>query len=119
MASNALAGLKLGLEEVADLIRADPPPRGGLSPDPALTRSVTMACIVILCSHFERYLRAINEGATALINVSRIEGDALPERFRLQHSQVAIDQLGRMEWPRRADALQQFVQADAWLWGQP
>ena len=118
MASDALTGLKLGLDEVADLIRADPTPSGGMSPDPALTRSVTRACIVILCSHFERYLRAINEGVTVLINASQIDGDALPETFRLQHSQVAIDELARTEWTHRAGALQQLVQVDAWLWGQ-
>ena len=118
MASDALTGLKLGLDEVTDLIRADPTPRGGMSPDPALTRSVTRACIVILCGHFEQYLRAINEGVTELINLSQIEGDALPERVRLQHSQVAIDELAGMEWTHRADALQQFVHVDAWLWGQ-
>ena len=118
MASESLSGLNLGLEEVRDLVRADPTPKGGMSPDPALTRSVTRACIVILCGHFERYLRAINEEVIELINVSNIEGTLLSERFRLQHSQDAVDQLAMTEWTHRAGALEQFVQADAWLWGK-
>lgn len=118
MPSDAHQALRRGLEEVSDLLRADPTPRGGLSPDPALTRAVTRACVVILCSHFERYLRSANEEAVGLLNRSKVKGESLTERLRLQHSRVAIRELANTEWTRRADGLRRFAQVDAWLWSK-
>jgi len=118
MPSDAHQVLEQGLDEVSDLLRADPAPRGHLSPDPALTRAVTRACVVLLCSHFERYLRSVNEEAIALVNESEVEGGALPERLRLQHSRVAVRELTDQQWTHRAQGLRVFAQGDAWLWSQ-
>ena len=73
--------------------------------------------MVILCSHFERYLRSANEEAVALLNESQVQSQLLPERLRLQHSRMAIDELANTEWTRRSGNLQHFVQMEAWLWG--
>lgn len=118
MSSEACQVLEQGLQEALELLQADPTPRGGLSPNPALTRAVTRACVVILCSHFERYLRSATEEAVALLNKSEVQGESLPERFRLQHSRTAIEDLARMQWPNRAKSLEIFVKQDAWLWGK-
>lgn len=118
MPSNAHQTLHQGLNEVADLLRAEPTPRGRMSLDPALTRAVTRSCIVILCGHFERYLRSINEEMISILNESNVSSEIFTERFRLQHSRIAIDKLAEMEWTRRADSLRLLTQIDAWLWGE-
>lgn len=118
MPSDAHQALVQGLAEVSDLLRADPTPRGKLSPDPPLTRAVTRACVVILCSHFERYLRSVNEEALALVNQSEVAADSLPETMRLQHSRVAIRRLAQTQWTHRAASLRDFARTDAWLWSK-
>jgi hypothetical protein len=116
MPSGAYQALEEGLAEVAHLLRADPTPRGKLSADVGLTRAVTRACVVILCSHFERYLRAVNEEAVGLVNQSGVQGQSLPEGLRLQHSRVGIRRLAATEWTKRGAGLRDFAWSDAWLW---
>lgn len=116
MPSDAYQALTQGLAEVSDLLRADPTPRGRLSPDVSLTRAVTRACVVILCSHFERYLRSVNEEAIGLVNQSGVRGESLPEELRLQHSRVGIRKLADTQWKRRGAGLRDFARTDAWLW---
>jgi len=118
MSSGAYSTLQLGLEEVSDLIKADPTPRGGISPEPSVSRAVLRSAVVLLCGHFERYIRSVNEEAIELINNSKIEDGSLPVTLRLEHSKVAIDEMSQMQWTNRANALSEFVTSEAWLWGE-
>lgn len=118
MPSESFEVLQKGLKEVSNLLRGDPTPRGGISTDPGLSRAVLRSAVVILCSHFERYLRSLNEDSVALLNKSKVDRNTIPEWFRLQHSRIAIDEIARTEWTRRSDGLGTFVSVDAWLWGK-
>jgi hypothetical protein len=115
--SNALGLLLLGLDEVRDLQRANPTPLGELPTDPDLARAVNRASVVLLYSHLERYLRNLNEEATEVVNASAVEGSRLPERLRLRHSRLRIEDLAKTQWTRRSEALKEFASLDSWLWG--
>ncbi len=117
MPSSAHNVLSQALQEVTELLRADPTPRGQIPPDPDLTRAITRSSVVILTSHFERYIRSVNEEAVGLLNVSLPLGQLLTERFRLQHSRVIVETMADAQWTNRADMLRSFASEDAWLWG--
>ncbi len=117
MPSDAFKSLQLGLHEIVDLLRADPTPKGGISPDPPVSRAVLRSAVVILCSHFERYLRSVNEESISLINDSNVAYGLIPETLRLEHSRDAIDSLAKTEWSNRAKGLIDYTSNDAWLWG--
>jgi hypothetical protein len=116
MPSEALKLLFAGIEEVRDLQTANPTPPGGLPDRPRVVRAINRASVVLLCSHLERYLRNVNEEAVRSINAATILGAALPESLRLQHSKIAIDELGDAQWDKRAAMLAHLVQKDGWLW---
>ena len=117
MSSSALSGLQDGISEVRDLQAANPTPPGGLPSCPQVVRAINRASVVLLCSHFERYLRNVNEEAVAVVNQAVIRGAALPDRLRLQHSRIAIEELCGTSWENRADKLAELVKGDGWLWG--
>jgi hypothetical protein len=116
MASISAAALQLALDEVRTLLAADPTPTGRLSHDPATARVVGRACVVLLTSHLERYVRACNEEAIDFVNALGLQGNLLPQEARLLHSRRMIDELSQTQWPNRADKLTAFVQAEGWLW---
>jgi hypothetical protein len=118
MPSEAYESLNEGLEEVTNLLRGDPTPRGRFSPDPDLSRALLRSAVVLLCSHFERYLRLLNEESVILLNNSKVDRSTIPERFSLQHSRFPIDEMANTQWTNRSDELQAFVSVDAWLWGE-
>ncbi len=119
MPSKALGSLFNGLEEVTQLLAANPTRSGNLPSNPALARAVNRSGVVLLCSHFERYFYAATEEAITLINATRLAGEKVPLRLRLQHSRVAIDdEIGPTQWDRRASKLEDFTETDAWLWGK-
>jgi hypothetical protein len=84
---------------------------------PGLTRVIGRASVVLLSSHFERYVYGINEDASTFLNASGASGSLIPEFIRLLHTRTRIDDIGRMEWSRRSRALADLVLSDAWLWG--
>jgi hypothetical protein len=43
-----------------------------------LARAVGRGQIVLLCSHFERYIYAINEELVAFLNTNQVQGNRLP-----------------------------------------
>jgi hypothetical protein len=119
MPSESYPVLLEGLDEVSLLLGADPTPKGKISQDPGLTRAVTRACVVILCSHYERYLRSINEEAVLLLNNEvDFDADLLTEKFRLRHSKISIDELSTTKWDNRSNGLQMFSRKEAWLWSE-
>jgi hypothetical protein len=106
----------VAVREVAELQAADPTPVGAAPVDAGRTRVVARASVVLLSSHFERYVYAINEEAARVLNESQVFGDSLPEDVRLLHSKPSIDGLLEQAWESRAPGLTQFVASEAWLW---
>lgn len=117
MASESLNAFVEAVQEVADLQQADPMPSGGPPLDPMTTRVIGRACVVLLSSHFERYIYSVNEEATDVLNLNGISGLFLPESLRLLHSRTSVDAMLESGWERRGDQLRNFVQDEAWLWG--
>jgi hypothetical protein len=71
---------------------------------------------VLLSSHFERYVYAVNEEAIGFLNLKRIPGAVLSQDLRLLHSRQPIDELAATAWERRDTKLRDFVSHDAWIW---
>lgn len=118
MASASLLSLRRGLLEIDELQRADPTPVGDAPKNPEISRVVGRASVVLLSSHFERYIYALNEEATEVLNREEVQGHVLPELLRLIHSQSAIDDLFATQWDRRGPGLTAFVEDEAWLWAR-
>lgn len=116
MPSIAFLAVTAGLQEIDALQRANPSPTGAAPEDPATTRAIGRASIVLLSSHFERYHYGVTEEVVAAINVSALPSERLPEEIRLRHSEAAIDELAAMEWIRRGPALRELVAKDGPLW---
>ena len=114
--SAALRALEKGVAEVDHLLAADPAPRGRLSPEPEVTRAVIRSAVVILSSHFERYIRSVTEEAVAVVNRVKPDREKLTLALRLEHSRVGIAEVTKRSWETRAHALTDFVETDAWLW---
>lgn len=118
MPSAALNELENALLEVVDLQGANPTPQGGLPQRPKVVRAINRSSVMLLYSHFERYLRRVNEEALELLNEQKVGPEAIPEVLRLEHSSIPIDEIFETQWPKRSDKLMSFVAQDAWLWGQ-
>lgn len=117
MPSKALDGLLSGLDEIDAMQRANPSPQegGGLT-KPSVVRALGRAEVVLLSSHFERYLYALNEEAVALILANAVQARSLPEEIRLLHVRAPLEVLAQTSWDRRADKLRDFSQAEAEIW---
>ena len=116
MPSQALDALGNGIAEVMELQRANPTPPGGFPGRPRVIRALNRASVVLLCSHFERYLYDVNEEAAIFVNGYRVPALQLPERLRLQQSRGRIDELAKSEWTQRGERLAAFVNEDGGLW---
>jgi hypothetical protein len=107
------------MAEVADLGKASHPTLGPRAPESlTLARAVGRGQIVLLSSHFERYIHSLNEELVTFLNTHRVSGDKMPERLRLQHSMTPIEELARTGWESRSQKLQTFVADEAWLWAR-
>jgi hypothetical protein len=84
-----------------------------------IDRVLGRSCIVVLCSHFERYFYNVNDEIAAFAAGQAVLSNFFPEALRLCHSQKPIDELARMDWPRRREKLQGFVSDESWLWKEP
>lgn len=117
MASAALSALVAALVEVAELEEASHPSLGPTDPGSLrLARAVGRGQIVLLSSHFERYIYAINEEAIAAVNTYNRLGDAIPDKIRLLHSASPVDDLAKTGWENRNQQLRAFVSQEAWMW---
>jgi hypothetical protein len=116
MSSLALVGLLEALEEIADLESANPTPAGAVPRRPQITRVIGRASVVLLSSHFERYIYRVNEEVATFLAQDGVSGDSLPEPIRLLHSKKAIDDLASLDWQKRTQQLKSFVSTDLWLW---
>ena len=117
MASKALEGLRAGLAEIDALQRANPTPQegGGLT-RPSVVRALGRAEVVLLSSHFERYLYALNEEAANVLMSQLVEANRLPDEMRLLHAKGPVDALAQTSWDRRSDQLRAFSNDEAGLW---
>ena len=117
MGSNALADLLSGLTEIDALQRANPTPRekSGLK-KPAIVRAIGRSEIVLLSSHFERYIYALTEEAIDFLCESRAKAESLPNRLKLEHSKHGIDAIAAVAWEKRGDHLIAYSANESWLW---
>jgi hypothetical protein len=74
------------------------------------------ACVVLLCSHYERYIYGLNDEATDFLNSCGLASERIPERVRLLQVRAAIDELSRQNWDARARKLYEFANTHAPLW---
>jgi hypothetical protein len=117
MPSNALDALVIGLAEIRALQRANPSPEEGSGlKRPAVVRAIGRSEVVLLSSHFERYLYAVNQEAVDAVCNSGAMSDVLPEKLKLEHSRQAIEAISSMAWERRASVLTQYSSQESWLW---
>lgn len=116
MPSQALGDFNVGASEVRDILRADPTPPGSIPQDPDITRALTRAALVMLCGHFERYIRGSVEEAIGILNRTEFNRDRLPLLFKLRHSRKSVDRLSQISWERRGEPLGEFFETEGWLW---
>ncbi|HEV3357509.1 MAG TPA: HEPN domain-containing protein [Pseudonocardiaceae bacterium] len=117
MPSNALAELMSGLAEIEALQRANPSPlKGNALKKPQIVRAIGRAEIVLLSSHFERYIYAINEEAVEAVCDSAAKAYSLPESLRLHHARPVIDLIAATSWENRSKLLAEYSANEGWLW---
>jgi hypothetical protein len=117
MPSNSLQAFLSALTEVRQLGSASHPTLSPTAPQSLnLARALGRGQIVLLSSHFERYIYALNEEIVTYLNGQSIEGDRIPEAVRLCHSTIPVDELARTVWENRTSKLQTFIREDGWLW---
>ncbi len=83
-----------------------------------LARAVGRGQIVLLSSHFERYIYSLNEELVTFLNMQKVPGDKISEKIRLQHSMTSVDELAKVGWENRSQKLQTFVADESWLWAK-
>jgi hypothetical protein len=116
VSSQALTALRNGIPEVDDLLsvlRPSPPLRGTPT-----ARAIRRASTVVLSSHYERYVYALNEEAVQVVNAIGIPGSGLPLSLRLYHTRPAVELMAATAWERdaRVEALRRFMSEEGWLW---
>src|SRR5688572_10991999 len=117
MPSVALASLVSAVQEVQDLLAAARMPSGAtLHERAARERVIGRSGVVLLSSHFERYIHAVNEEAVAFLNGCQLSPEAFPLSARLLHSRSPIDGMLETQWSNREGALTKFAAEEAWLW---
>jgi rhodanese-related sulfurtransferase len=117
--SSSLDHFRLALQEIRVLQRADPSPTGSPPRDPDLTRVIGRSCVVLLYSHFEQYVRSLNEESATYSNGLNIPSNRLPLALRLQHSREPIDALAKIQWNNRGAQLVDVMSEEAALWRPP
>lgn len=117
MTSKALVGLLEGVDEVRALRSIYPTGISRIGQTRALAaRAHGRACTVLLCSHFERYIYAVNGEAIDWINGEQPSLSLIPMTLLLQHSRAPIEDIARTDWTRRELKLKDFMSSDGALW---
>jgi hypothetical protein len=114
--SKALESLLSSVQEIGYLLKADAVVPGAVPKDPLRSRAIGRAAVVLLSSHFERYLYALSEEVIAYLNQKGINNLEIPAQLKLLHSKASIDEIAETAWDNRAQKLEAFVAAEAWLW---
>lgn len=117
MPSQALQTLERALHEIPELAAfTQTSSRRSRADALRLARVLGRGQVVLLSSHFERYIYSVNEEAVLHLNTSALPSERIPEGIRLLHSAQVINDLGAAQWDNRGISLTQFVETDAWLW---
>ena len=116
MSSPALEGLAAGIEEVKLIQSVGPPPGKGLLGAEAVKSSLVRSAIVLLVSHLERFIYALNESAFESLGSADVPAAALQDELRLLHAKPAIDEIALMQWNHRAPKLDELMDQEARLW---
>jgi hypothetical protein len=115
--SKALLNLLAGVDEVQALRSEFPVPKGIPSGYMALAaKAHGRSCVVLLSSHLDRYVYAVNEEAIDWINRAQCDIARFPDEFLLQHSKGAVDSIAARSWERRAESLREFIAVHGELW---
>ena len=115
-ASKALNALLNALQEVDHLESINPTPTGAAPQKSEVTRVIGRAGVVLISSHLERYVRAVNEEVINAMNVNEVSAARIPVELRLLHADASIDSLAKTQWNKREVSLQSFLDSDGWLW---
>ncbi|WP_157642195.1 HEPN domain-containing protein [Burkholderia ubonensis] len=116
MPSVAFGALSAAITETVDL-RGVGAGISNLNPSSnRIRRSLSRGAIVLLSSHFERYIYAVNEEAVSFLNQNQVTAVMLADEIRLLHSKAPLDELAEMAWQNRGEKLQGFILSDGWLW---
>lgn len=116
MGSNALAGLHAGLDEIEALQRAKPSQPLAAIQAAGVHRAIGRAKVVLLSSHFERYIYASNEEAVEALVAATPPATSLPELLRLEHAREPVEALAEMQWTNRGARLTEYSAREAALW---
>jgi hypothetical protein len=115
--SNALASFLEAIKEIQALQKANPSPNVSSPFDkPAVKRAIGRSQVVLLSSHYERYLYEVNEEATTFLCAKSVEAEKLPLSIRLRHARSPVDDLFGTAWNRRDAALRSFAVGEATMW---
>ncbi len=117
MSSVAFRSLETALGEINEL-RHLVSPYANQTTAIALSRLrvVGRAQVVLLSSHFERYLYAVNEEAVLFVNSQNITASRLSDPIKLLHSKRPIDDIAETNWENRSAQLTALISTDGWLW---
>jgi hypothetical protein len=117
MSSQALLELAEALKEIEALQKANPSPTSNSAfRKPHITRAIGRAEVVLLSSHFERYIYGLNQQAVDVVVATQPIASSLTDEIRLRHSRVPVDNLIQMRWDNRASALKQYSIHEASIW---
>lgn len=118
MSSQSLNGLLAGVAEVRALRTRYPVPRRGIATgiEAVAAKAHGRACVVLLSSHLERYIHAVNEEAVDWLNNHRCGLDRFHEEFLLTQSRGAVDELANKSWEKRGSALRNFITTHGPFW---
>lgn len=115
--STALADLLVGTAEIRAMREHPPhPARAVRHPIDRAQVAHRRACVVLLSSHYERFIYTLNEEAVGHVNQTRPKSTDVPLSIRLSACRSSIDQIAQTHWQRRGDGLTDFASSYAQLW---
>jgi hypothetical protein len=114
--SEALGGLVEGIAEVRSLRELWLARDRDLKTEKQLERASSRARVVLLCSHYERYIYALNENAVDALSESNISTSEVPQIIRLLHSRTSIDDIAVTSWDNRQSKLTEYSSDEYRLW---
>jgi hypothetical protein len=117
LASNSVVAFKSALSEVHDLRLALSKISAQRHKRLEIERAIGRAQVVLLASHLERYVRAVNEEAALALSSGGAKYSAIGLPIKLLHAREAVDRMAQREWSSRESDLQAFFASEAWLWG--
>lgn len=119
MPSSALKALLVAVQEVHALQKSNPSPTSlSRFGRPEVKRAIGRAQVVLLSSHFERYMYDLNEEAVDYLLSVSIKSALLPVKIRLLHSRSSLELISQTSWERREKALTSFARQEAPLWNE-